>query len=149
MQDYKELSIWNKAHQLTLEVYHLTAKFPKEEMFGVTLQLRRATESVPSNIARGCALNSSHRLVKFLNIALEYANESLYFLYLSKDLKYISIEEYERFENYFEEIVATIISIIQRIKKQEMKNNSIFNINISHFSIEQLEDFSKAVNKKK
>jgi len=90
MQNYKELKVWEKSHLLVLDIYRITAKFPKEEIFGITSQIRRSAASIPANIAEGCGKNSQLDMANFLNISLGSANETDYFLLLCKDLKYIS-----------------------------------------------------------
>ena len=95
MQNYKELKVWEKAHHFTLDVYNETKNFPKEELYSLTNQLRRACSSIPANIAEGCGKNTSADLGNFLNIALGSANESEYFILLAKDLGYMDNEKYE------------------------------------------------------
>lgn len=92
MQNYKDLKVWQKAHQLTLNVYKESKHFPKEELYSLTNQLRRASSSIPANIAEGCGKNTSGDFANFLNIALGSANEAEYFILLSKDLEYLSVE---------------------------------------------------------
>ena len=70
MQNYKDLKVWKKAHLLTLNVYTESKVFPKDELYSLTNQLRRATSSVSANIAEGCGKNSQADLANFLNIAL-------------------------------------------------------------------------------
>ena len=89
MQNYKDLKVWVAAHQFTLNVYSMTKLFPKEEMFGLTTQLRRAAASVGANIAEGCGRNTQADLARFLQISLGSANESEYFLLLANDLNYL------------------------------------------------------------
>lgn len=110
MQNYKELKVWEKSHQFTLKVYQLTLSFPKEELYGLTNQLRRAASSIPANIAEGCGKNSQQELAHFLNISLGSANESEYFLLLAKDLKYISEDSFENLFDNINEIKAMLIS---------------------------------------
>ena len=95
MQNYKDLKVWEKAHEFTLKVYEMTKTFPKEEIYSLTNQLRRAASSIPANIAEGCGKNSKADLANFLNIGLGFANESEYYLLLSKDLLYLQIEKFE------------------------------------------------------
>ncbi len=118
MQDYKKLSVWEKSHQLVLTVYKLTKNFPKEEMFGITSQLRRAATSIPSNIAEGCGKNTSADLGNFLNIALGSANESSYLILLSKDLGYIPEESYTSLEKEIESIKAMLIVLISKVRNK-------------------------------
>ncbi len=86
MQNYKDLKVWEKGHLFTLKVYDVTKLFPKEEIYSLTNQIRRAASSIPANIAEGCGKNSQNEFAHFLNIALGSANEAEYFLILSKDL---------------------------------------------------------------
>ena len=104
MQDYKELKVWSKAHQLTLSVYRLSKSFPKEEIYGITNQLRRASASIPANIAEGCGKNSQLDLANFLNIALGSTNETEYFLILSSDLGFLPKEDFETLSNQVNEV---------------------------------------------
>jgi four helix bundle protein len=78
MQDFKKLSVWQKAHILTLEVYKTTSGFPKEETYGLTSQIRRACSSIPSNIAEGCGRKGNVELSRFLQIAVSSASELQY-----------------------------------------------------------------------
>lgn len=94
MQNYKELKVWEKAHFFALKVYEVSKLFPKEELYGLTNQLRRCASSIPANIAEGCGKNTQNELAHFLNTALGSANETEYFLILSKDLKYLVEEKF-------------------------------------------------------
>lgn len=96
MQNYKDLKVWEKSHQFTLKIYDITKVFPKEEIYSLTNQIRRSASSIPANIAEGCGKNSKSEFAHFLNIALGSANESEYFLILSKDLIYVNQEDFEK-----------------------------------------------------
>lgn len=89
MRDFHKLLIWQRSHQLTLEVYKATERFPKEELFGLTSQIRRACSSVPTNIAEGCGRASNKDFAHFLQIAIGSASEVEYELLLARDLNYI------------------------------------------------------------
>jgi four helix bundle protein len=89
MKDYRTLNVWKSGHALTLEIYRQTKTFPKEEMFGLTSQLRRATSSIPANIAEGCGRDGDPELKRILNIALGSACEVDYFVLLADDLGYL------------------------------------------------------------
>lgn len=117
MQNYKDLKVWDKAHQLTLKVYQITKDFPKEELYSLTNQLRRCMSSIPANIAEGCGKNSQKDLGNFLNIALGSANEAEYFLLLSKDLDYLPEVEYVTLNDNINEIKAMLISLINKVRK--------------------------------
>jgi S23 ribosomal protein. len=116
MQNYKSLQVWQKAHRLTVVVYGITSKFPKEETYALTSQLRRAISSVPANIAEGCGRNSRLDFAHFCNIALGSANEADYHLLLSKDLSYITEQEYINIEKEIGEVKAMLIALITKIR---------------------------------
>ena len=116
MQNFKELKVWEKAHQITLSIYKVSANFPKEETYSLTNQLRRAASSIPANIAEGCGKNTQADLANFLNISLGSANETEYFLILSKDLDYLTEEQFTILSNSINEVKAMLISLIGRVR---------------------------------
>jgi len=116
MQNYKELKVWAKAHSFTLNVYEISKTFPKDELYSLTNQLRRAASSIPANIAEGCGKNSQADFARFLNVALGSANEAEYFLLLSKDLKYLSENKFTELEDNINEIKAMLISLINKVR---------------------------------
>ena len=89
MRNFHELKVWGKAHRLVLSVYQATRHFPAEERFGLTLQLRRAAASAPSNIAEGCGREGERELARFLSIAAGSLSEVEYQLLLAHDLGYL------------------------------------------------------------
>jgi len=116
MQNYKELKVWEKAHQFTLKVYGVTKSFPKEELYSLTSQLRRAASSIPANIAEGCGKNSKHELAHHLNISLGSANEAEYFLILSKDLLYLEVISFEELFHLINEVKGMLIALINKVR---------------------------------
>ena len=82
MKDYRELKVWERSHQLALAVYKVTTTFPKDELYGLTSQIRRACASIPANIAEGCGRSGDAELARFLQIAMGSASELDYHLYL-------------------------------------------------------------------
>ena len=116
MQNYKNLNVWVKSHEITLKIYGLTKGFPKEEIYSLTSQIKRCSSSIPANIAEGCGKNSNKDLGRFLNIALGSANETEYFLLLSKDLGYLTLEDHQLIEKTINEIKAMLISLIQKVR---------------------------------
>jgi|SRR5579864_4154096 len=86
MKDFRDLKVWEKAHQLTLAIYRLTATFPREERFGLTSQVRRCSASIGANIAEGCGKRGNAEFQRFLQIASGSASELDYHLLLSHDL---------------------------------------------------------------
>ena len=94
MRDFHKLGIWQRSHQLTLDVYKVSKSFPKDELFGLTSQIRRAASSVPTNIAEGCGRASNKDFAHFLQIAIGSASEVEYELLLAHDLEYINEEAF-------------------------------------------------------
>lgn len=86
------------SHQLTLDIYKASNFFPKEERFNLTSQIRRATLSVPTNISEGCGRNSDKEFNQYLNIALGSASEVEYLILISKDLKYLKLEDFDKLD---------------------------------------------------
>ena len=104
MRDYKKFTVWEKSHNLTLQIYNATIKHPKEEVFGLTSQMKRSSSSIPTNIAEGCGRNSDKDFCRFLYFAFGSANELEYQLLLSIDLKFIENEEGQKLLFQTEEI---------------------------------------------
>lgn len=112
--NYKELKFFKKSHEFTLEVYKITKEFPNGEKFGLISQIRRASSSIPGNIAEGSA-KSQGDFKRFLGISLGSAKECEYWLLLAKDLEYISINSYDRLLNLLNIIIGSLINYIKRI----------------------------------
>ena len=89
MRDFKKLKVWQKAHQLVLDVYRDTITFPREERFGLTAQLRKSVMSTPANIAEGCGRFGDRELAHFISIASGSATETEYHLIVARDLGYL------------------------------------------------------------
>jgi four helix bundle protein len=116
MQDYKELKVWEKAHKFTLSVYEASKTLPKDELYSLTNHLRRAASSIPANIAEGSGKNTQAEFAHFLNVALGSANESEYFLILSRDLNYLDQNKISELYNSVNEIKAMLISLINKVR---------------------------------
>ncbi len=116
MEDFKDLRVWAKAHELTLTVYQRTRSFPKEEMYGLTSQLRRASASIGANIAEGCGRRSDAEMKRFVQIARGSANEVEYHLLLAKDLEFLSADEHKDLEAKVLEIQRMLTSLVQSLK---------------------------------
>jgi four helix bundle protein len=115
--DYRRLQVWQRAHRLTLDVYQATRTLPKEELFGLTSQLRRAALSIPANIAEGCGRNGHAELARFLGIALGSANELDYHLLLAQDLGYIDPSQYEPLAAETRNITNMLAAFIARLRQ--------------------------------
>jgi four helix bundle protein len=91
VQRFTDLKVWQRSHEFVLQVYRLTKGFPSEERYGLTSQLRRATLSVPTNIAEGSKRQTNPEYARFLNIAEGSLAETEYFLMVSRDLGYLPV----------------------------------------------------------
>ena len=116
MGDFHELRAWQKAHQLTLLVYRATADFPREEMYGLTAQVRRACASIPANLAEGCGRNGDAEFARFCGIAMGSANELQYHLLLAKDLKLIPLTDYRALEERVSEVKRMLAALRRKLK---------------------------------
>lgn len=116
MGDFRKLAVWQKSYQLTLKVYQATGSFPKEELFGVTSQMRRAAASIPANIAEGSGRGSDAELCRFCQIALGSANELEFFTMLSRDLGYLEAQPYNSLNESILEVQRMLASLIQKLK---------------------------------
>jgi four helix bundle protein len=115
MADFRKLAVWQKSYQLTLSLYQSTGNFPKEEIFGVTSQMRRAAASISANIAEGCGRGSDAELCRFCRIALGSANELEFFTMLSHDLGYLETQHYAKLNDSILEIQRMLASFIQKL----------------------------------
>jgi four helix bundle protein len=119
MQDYRKLIVWQKSHQLTLEIYRVTQTFPKSELYGLVSQVRRSASSIPANIAEGCGREGSNELKRFLSIAYGSASELDYHLLLAKDLNYLEEEEHKHLEKLLSEVRRILNTFIKKLKTHD------------------------------
>jgi four helix bundle protein len=119
VKNYKELAVWRKAHEMTLEVYGATRGFPKEELYGLTSQLRRSAASVGANIAEGSGRRSNNEICRFLQIARGSASEAEYHLLLARDLKFLSEEDFCRLSCHADAIQRMLTALIQSFHRSK------------------------------
>jgi four helix bundle protein len=115
MKNFKKLKVWQKAHQLALRVYEATRRFPREEVFCLTLQVRRSATSIPSHLAEGCGRNTAADFAKFLQVAMGSACELEYQLILARDLGYLSPELHPKFEADVSEVKRMLAAFLLRV----------------------------------
>ena len=115
MKDFRKLQVWNKAHQLALTLYHVTASFPHDETYGLTSQIRRAASSIPSNIAEGCGREGDAESSRFCTIARGSASELEYQILLARDLKLIQPHDYEQLAERTTEIKRMLTVLVQKL----------------------------------
>jgi len=116
VKDFRDLSVWRKAHQLTLAVYRATAPFPKTEMFGLTAQLRRSTVSIAANIAEGCGRGSNADFARFLQQAMGSASETEYHLLVSRDLGFLDHAPQQGLQTDVVEVKRMLASLLRRVR---------------------------------
>lgn len=112
-RSFKELVVWQKAHEFVLLVYRVTSKFPPEERYGLTSQLRRAAVSIPANIAEAYGRRSQKEKRRFLNIAQGSLQECKYYLLLARDLHFY---EDNKLDELLEEVSKLLNSYTRAIK---------------------------------
>jgi four helix bundle protein len=117
VQDFKELKVWEKSHRFVLKIYEAVSRFPKDELYGLTSQLRRSASSIPTNIAEGTGRGSSAELGRFLQIAMGSASETEYHLLLARDLKFLDEKEFLSLTTEVVEIKKMLFAFIKRINK--------------------------------
>ena len=119
MKNFRDLKVWQKAHDLTLKIYRDTKSFPAQEQYGITSQLRRAAVSISTNIAEGCCRGSDNDFARFLEIAFASASELEYLVLLSKDLELIDPTSYGTTTTEVEEVKRMLYSFIQKLKEEK------------------------------
>jgi four helix bundle protein len=115
MKDFRQLQVWQKSHQLTLALYRMTASLPREEIYGLTAQIRRSAASIPANIAEGCGRDGDAELAHFCSIARGSASELEYHLLLAHDLEYIHRDVYAPLAQQTVEIKRMLTALIQKL----------------------------------
>ena len=118
MKNYRDLNVWKQAHEYVLHIYKLTKSFPREEIYGITSQIRRSALSIPANIAEGCGRNSDAELRRFLEIAYGSASENDYLLLLSHQLCYVKNEDYSTLLEQLNGIRRMLNTFIRKLKAQ-------------------------------
>lgn len=119
VKSFEDLTVWQEAHQLTLEVYKLTAAFPGSEKYGITSQMRRCSSAIPANIAEGFGRATTRELLRCLQIARGELEETRYFILLSRDLGYVTGNVYEDV-NYSCSAVGRLINALGNSLKKRL-----------------------------
>jgi len=119
VQDFKKLDVWTKAHEITLSVYQATKLFPREELFGLTSQMRRCSASMGANIAEGSGRKSRPDFMRFLHIAFGSACELEYHLILARDLKYMDSTMYKDIEGKLFTVKRMLSALMKSVKRAE------------------------------
>ncbi len=115
VKDFRSLHVWERSHLLTLQIYAATLKFPREELYGLTSQIRRCAVSVGANIAEGCGKTGNNEFQRFLQIASGSASELDYELLLAKDLGYLSAAEHSRIAEELSQLRKMLSSLLRKV----------------------------------
>ena len=118
VKSFEELTIWQEARKFTNRIYSLTKRFPKEELYGLTSQIRRASVSIMSNIAEGFNRRSKKEFISFLIISRASAFEVQNDLYIALDLNYINEEDFQVNYNHTKKIAMSINKLITYLRLQ-------------------------------
>jgi four helix bundle protein len=115
MRDFRELTVWKKAHELTLEIYERTSHFPRHECSGLAGQMRRAAMSVSTHIAEGAVKTERADFVRLLHVALGFANQLEYQVLLAKDLGFVAVEQHDRLNVSVNEVKKMLIGLSKTV----------------------------------
>jgi four helix bundle protein len=118
MKGFRKLQVWERAHELTLAVYRATRDFPRDELYGLTSQLRRAATSIPAKIAEGCGRNTDADFARFLDIAMGSASEVEYLLLLAADLQLLDRSEHRTLDAGTTEVKRMLTSLLARLRPE-------------------------------
>lgn len=124
MRDFHELIVWQKAHGLAVAVYSATRSFPKEELYGLVSQMRRACVSIPANIAEGCGRGSDADFARFVHIAMGSACELEYHLLLAQELDFLERTAFDCLSGELAEIKKMLSSFIKKLKASSLTADS-------------------------
>jgi four helix bundle protein len=120
MKNFRDLQVWQKAHQLTLLAYSVTRNFPREEVYGLTSQIRRCAASVAANIAEGCGKRGNAEFQRFLGISTGSASEFEYHFLLAHDLKLLVGSDYEKLNDAVVELKRRLASLVRKVEQERL-----------------------------
>lgn len=124
MRDYRKIKAWQLADDLVVNVYKTTRSFPKDEVYGLTSQIRRAAYSVPANIAEGASRSTAKDYLHFLYIARGSCSETQYFLHLARRLDYLDSQTYDAVIVTANENAQTLYGLIKAVESEVGKIRS-------------------------
>ena len=115
MRNYRDLQVWQKAHELTLDVYVTTRAFPVEEKYGLTCQIRRASVSIGANLAEGCGRRSEAEFARFVRIAMGSGAELSYELLVARDIEILGHVDYVRLDSELCIVMKMLSSLLSKL----------------------------------
>ena len=114
VRHYRDLRVWQEAHQFTLNLYRLTQRFPREELYGLTSQIRRASSSIAANLAKGCGRRSEREMLRFVQIAIGSASELDYHLLLARDIGFLNSDQYHALHSALDRVRKRLNALAHR-----------------------------------
>jgi len=124
MKDFRDLKVWERAHCLTLDVYTATSRFPREELYGLTSQMRRCSASIGANIAEGCGKRGNNEFQRFLQFASGSASELDYHLLLARDLGFLTRIDHEKLAGDLSQLRRMLTSLLQKVQNERLAGSS-------------------------
>jgi len=124
-RNFKNIKAWQYADDLAVLVYAKTKSLPREELYGITSQLRRAVVSIPANIAEGANRAHKKEYLHFLSVAMGSMAETEYLLHLSRRLEYLEDDEYKKLEDLRKESARTLYGLINSVKEETKKTEEL------------------------
>ena len=118
MRNYRDLDVWDNAHKLTLELYRRSRSFPKEELYGLTSQLRRAAMSIGANLAEGCGRQTTPELARFVRVSMGSASELDYHLLLCHDFGFLQLDDYRKLCQELTRIRKMLASLLASLESE-------------------------------
>jgi len=120
MKDFRDLIVWRKAHLLTLAAYKATTGFPRQELYGMTSQIRRCAASIAANIAEGCGKRGNPEFQRFLGIAVGSASELEYHFLLAHDLDFLDAVSYQKLNSAVVEVKRMLSALIRKVEAERL-----------------------------
>ena len=117
MQDFRKIRAWQANRELTVLIYRISARFPKEERYGMTAQIRSATISIGANIAEGCGRGSNADMLRFFQIAFGSAVEVLHYLITAVDLGMITGAEFQELESRLQSVRRMLAAFMTKVRR--------------------------------
>jgi len=121
VKNFRDLQVWSKAHELALRAYKVTASFPKQEIYGLTSQIRRCAVSIGANIAEGCGKRGNAEFQRYLSIASGSASELEYHFLLARDLGMLLDSEYTKLEHGVVEVKRMLAALIRKVDSERYR----------------------------
>jgi len=120
MKDFRDLRVWERSHKLTLDIYRITASFPKHELYGLTSQIRRCSASIGANIAKECGKGGNNEFQRYLQIASGSASEMDYHSLLCRDLGFLPELEYRILVKSLTELRKMLTSLLKKVDSERL-----------------------------